>query len=138
MLLNTKHMNKPVDIDAYIASFPDDVQNLLTTLRTAIQKAAPTAEEKISYGMPAFTYNGKNLIYFAGYKNHIGLYPGAGAVKAFAKEIAIYKNANGSVQFPLTKKIPVTLISNIIKFRIEEIKAKEALKLISKKAKAHK
>lgn len=128
-------MNKPANIDEYIASFPEEVQQLLEFVRKTVQKSAPTAEEKISYGMPAFTFNGKNLIYFAGYKNHIGFYPGAGAIKAFANEIAIYENAKGSVQFPLTKKMPATLIGKIIKYRMEDIKAKGGLKSIIKKTK---
>jgi uncharacterized protein YdhG (YjbR/CyaY superfamily) len=109
----------PKDIDDYIAGFPAEVRELLEQMRAAIKKAAPQAEEKISYRMPAFFLNG-NLIYFAAFKNHIGLYPGAGAVESFKQELSVYRGAKGSVQLPLDKPIPSDLIERIVKFRIEE------------------
>jgi uncharacterized protein YdhG (YjbR/CyaY superfamily) len=107
------------DIDNYIASFPKNTQKLLDQLRKTIRKAAPEAEEVISYQMPAFRLH-KILVYFAGYKNHIGFYPGASGIEAFKKELTDYKGGKGSVQFPLDKPLPLGLIAKIVKFRVNE------------------
>jgi uncharacterized protein YdhG (YjbR/CyaY superfamily) len=106
------------NIDEYIATFPVEVREVLEKVRATIQKAAPKAEEAISYDIPTFKLNG-NLVHFAGYKNHIGFYPGAAGIAAFKKEIASYKNAKGSVQFPLDKAIPYGLITKIVKYRVK-------------------
>jgi uncharacterized protein YdhG (YjbR/CyaY superfamily) len=118
------------DIDKYITSFPKDTQKNLEQLRTIIRKAAPKAEEVISYNMPAFKYHGI-LVYFAGYKNHIGFYPTSSGIKAFQKELSRFKYSKGAVQFPIDKPLPFDLISKIVKFRVKEIleKAKEKTKL---------
>jgi uncharacterized protein YdhG (YjbR/CyaY superfamily) len=115
------------DVDTYIAGFPKETQKLLSQLRATIRKAAPAAEEMISYRMPAYKYKGV-LVYFAGYNHHIGFYPGAGGIEHFKKEIAIYKNAKGSVQFPLDKPLPLQLITNIVKFRAIQNVQKEKIK----------
>lgn len=107
------------DIDSYIAMFPQDVQDLLQQLRETIRKAAPQAEEAISYHMPTFKLNG-NLVHFAAYKNHIGFYPAPSGLKAFEKEMAKYKHSKGAVQFPLDKPLPKNLISKIVKHRVME------------------
>jgi uncharacterized protein YdhG (YjbR/CyaY superfamily) len=114
----------PQTIDDYIASFPKDIQEILETVRATIQKAAPNATEKISYGMPTFALNGKNLVHFAAFKNHIGFYPVPSGIEKFKKELSVYKGAKGSVQFPLDKPIPYDLISKIVKFRVKENLAK--------------
>ena len=114
------------DIDKYIARFPAQVQQRMTELRAIIKKAAPGAEEIISYKMPAYTYYGI-LIYFAGYKNHIGFYPRASAIEKFKKELAVYKNAKGSVQFPLNKPLPVKLINKMLAFRVKENESGEKI-----------
>lgn len=106
-------------IDEYIAQFPKSTQVLLKTLRTTIKKAAPKAEEKISYGIPTFTLSG-NLVHFGAYKNHIGLYPSPSAVIAFKKELTEYKTSKGSILFPLDKPLPLLLINKIITFRVKE------------------
>ena len=111
--------DEAIDVDAYIAGFPKDTQTLLEQLRTAIMKAAPDAEEVISYQMPAYKYFGM-LVYFAGYKNHIGFYPGAAGIEAFKKELSIFKGAKGSVQFPLDKPLPIQLIAKIVAFKVKE------------------
>ena len=111
--------NKPNNVDEYIAGFPGDIQTILEQVRTAIRKAAPKAEEVISYQMPAFKLHGM-LVYFAGYKNHIGFYPTSSGIKAFTKELSVYKGAKGSVQFPLDKPLPLGLITQIVKFRVAE------------------
>ena len=118
-------MKKPKDIDEYISSYPIETQKLLEQIRTTIKRAAPQADEVISYAIPAFKWNGK-LVWFAGYSKHIGFYPGASGIKTFKKELSIYKGAKGSVQFPLDKPLPLRLITKIVKFRVKEnlLKAK--------------
>lgn len=108
-----------VTIDEYISSFPEEVQIKLEQIRSTILKAAPLAEEVISYGMPAFKYHGI-LMYFAAYKNHIGFYPTGSGIKNFKNEISVFKTSKGTVQFPLDKKVPLSLISKITKFRVKE------------------
>ena len=112
-------MKKASNINQYIASFPKGVQKLLEQVRMTIRKAAPQAEEVISYGMPAFKLNGM-LVWFAAHTNHIGLYPKATGIEAFKKELSRYKWAKGSVQFPLDKPLPLGLITKIVKFRVKE------------------
>jgi uncharacterized protein YdhG (YjbR/CyaY superfamily) len=112
-------MKKPKSIDEYINGFPDEIQDILTQIRTTIKKAAPQAEEVISYGMPAFRMNGI-LVWYAAHSKHIGFYPKVSAMNKFMKALACYKVAKGSVQFPLDKPMPLELISRIVKFRIIE------------------
>lgn len=107
-------------IDEYVAGFPLETQAILAQIRSTIQKAAPAAEEAISYAMPAFKLNGKPLVYFAGYKNHIGFYATPTGHKAFEKELSIYKQGKGSVQFPIDKPMPLDLIARITKYRLTE------------------
>lgn len=109
---------KAIDVDGYIAGFPKDTQKMLKQLRETIIKATPGAEEVISYQMPAYKYHGM-LVYFAGYKNHIGFYPTTSGIEAFKKELSVYKGAKGSVQFPLDKPLPLQLITKIVKFRMK-------------------
>lgn len=109
----------PKNIDEYIAMFPSDIQEILNELRATIKKAAPEAEEVISYQMSAFKYYGM-LVYFAAFKNHIGFYPMASGIETFKKELSVYKGAKGSVQFPLDEPMPLGLITKIVKFRIRE------------------
>ncbi len=109
----------PQTIDEYIAGFPPDVQTILQKIRATIRKAAPRAEETIKYRMPTYTLNG-NLVFFAAFRHHIGFYPIPSGVEAFKKELAPYKQAKGSVQFPLDKPIPYGLITKIVKFRVKE------------------
>ncbi len=122
------------DVDSYIAGFPPDTQEQLQHIRNIIKKVAPKAEEVISYQMPAYKLDGM-LVYFAGYKGHIGFYPTPSAIKAFKDELSIYKGAKGSVQFPLGEKLPASLITKIVKFRIAENKAAALIKAESKKIK---
>jgi uncharacterized protein YdhG (YjbR/CyaY superfamily) len=105
------------DFDEYIAGFPVEVQKLLETLRTTIHKAAPRAGEAIKYQIPTFTLNG-NLISFAAYKNHIGVYPAPRDVPEFKSELAAYKGNKSTLQLPLDKPIPVDLISRIVKYQL--------------------
>lgn len=108
-------------ITKYISQFPDETQDILQKIRALILDTAPLAVESISYGMPAYKLNKKPLIYFAGYKNHIGIYATPTSHSEFAKELAGYKQGKGSVQFPLTKPMPYDLIERMIHFKISEI-----------------
>ncbi|RYU89212.1 hypothetical protein EWM62_12805 [Mucilaginibacter terrigena] len=112
-------MNKPKDVDEYIGSFPAGVQQKLQQVRNAIKKAAPHAKEIISYSMPAYKQHG-NLVYFGGWENHVGFYPGAGAIVQFKNDLAAYKGAKGSVQFPLDEPMPLSLIAKIVAYRVKE------------------
>ncbi len=114
---------KTNNIDEYINNFPENVQNILTEIRTIIQKIVPEASEKISYGIPTFYLNG-NLIHFAAYKNHIDFYPGVSGIEKFQKEISVYKNSKGAVQFPLKEDLPIDLIKKMVTFRVNENKIK--------------
>jgi uncharacterized protein YdhG (YjbR/CyaY superfamily) len=107
------------NIDEYIADFPDTTREMLTQLRFTIKDAAPKAEEAISYGMPAFKLNGV-LVYFAGYKNHIGFYPTGSGIAAFKEALADYKCSKGTAQFPLDRRLPLGLIKKIVKHRVKE------------------
>jgi uncharacterized protein YdhG (YjbR/CyaY superfamily) len=119
-------------IDEYIAQFPEEIQEILKTLRKVIKEAAPDAKEKISYQMPTFDLYG-NLVHFAAHKNHIGFYPDPSGIDAFKDELSKYKGAKGSVQFPLEKPLPYELISRIVKFRVAENMKKAEDKLKKKK-----
>lgn len=106
-------------VDEYIAGFEPPIQQRLEQLRQTIKKAAPFAEELISYMMPAYKYHG-SLVYFAGYKNHIGFYATPNGHEAFKKELSVYKQGKGSVQFPLNEPLPLSLVSKIVKFRVKQ------------------
>ena len=118
---------KPASIDEYISAFPVETQQLLEQIRTIVKSVAPEANEVISYSMPAFKLNGI-LVYFAGYKNHIGLYPLASGIEVFKDELAAFKWAKGSIQFPLNKPLPVDLITRIVSFRADENRRKKRKK----------
>ena len=121
-------MKTSKDIDAYIAGFPTDVQQILEKIRKTIRKAAPEAEETISYLIPTFNLKGRYLIYFAAYKKHIGLYPAPRGNERFKKELSRYEGGKGTVRFPLDKPIPLALITRIVKFRIKQNLEREKLK----------
>ena len=114
-------------IDEYIATFPKETQRILEDIRAAIKAAAPEAQEKISYQMPTFFLNG-NLVHFAAFKNHIGFYPVPTGIAKFKKELSVYEQGKGSVQFPLDRPMPLDLITKIVKFRVKENLAKTAAK----------
>jgi len=107
-------------IDEYIATFPKDTQKILETLRATITAAAPDTEEKISYNIPTFTLNGKYLIYFAGWKTHISIYPIPTGSEAFNKQVSKYVEGKGTLKFPIEKPLPLKLITRIVKYRVAE------------------
>jgi uncharacterized protein YdhG (YjbR/CyaY superfamily) len=115
-------------IDEYIETFPEDIQAILQKMRRTIREAAPGAVEAISYRMPTFKLNGRNLVHFAAFKSHIGFYPIPSGIEAFKEELSPYKQGKGSVQFPLDKPIPYSLVEMIVRHR-----AKEELEKIKRK-----
>jgi uncharacterized protein YdhG (YjbR/CyaY superfamily) len=112
--------SKVSSIDEYIDTFPEDIQAVLHQVRKTIKAAAPKAGEKISYGIPTFTMNGKYLIYFAGWKSHISIYPIPVGDDSFNQEVAPYISGKGTLKFPLDKPIPLKLITKIVKLKVAE------------------
>ncbi len=107
-------------IDEYISTFPEEVQAALEQVRQAIHKAAPEATETISYNMPTFDLGGKHLVFFAGWKQHISLHPVPAGDEAFQQELAHYKRAKGTIQFPLEKPIPYDFVEQLVTFLMKE------------------
>jgi uncharacterized protein YdhG (YjbR/CyaY superfamily) len=107
-------------VDEYITSFPKDIQSLLNTIRATITETAPKAVESISYGMPSYKLNGKPLVYFAAFKNHIGFYATPSGHTQFTKELSAYKQGKGSVQFPIHQPLPFDLIKRMVEFKVLE------------------
>ena len=120
-------------VDEYIGTFPEDVRTILNELRQAIKESAPEAEETINYQIPTFTLHG-NLVHFAAFQNHIGFYPTPSGMEAFRKELASYKGAKGSIQFPIDRPLPLVLIPRIVEYRVKEnIERKQKKKSSGKK-----
>jgi uncharacterized protein YdhG (YjbR/CyaY superfamily) len=124
----------PESVEAYISGYPTEIQKKLNDIRKVVKKTAPEAVEKISYGMPAFTYKGI-LLYFAVHTNHIGLYPYPSAMEAFKIELAQYHSAKSTIRFPLNKPLPLKLISEIVAFRVQENTMKDQIKKKTKNKK---
>ncbi|MGO9111970.1 MAG: iron chaperone [Thermoguttaceae bacterium] len=127
-------MAAPNDIDAYILQFPTDVQKILLTVRETIRNAAPTAKEVISYQMPALRQHGI-LVYFAAWKNHIGLYPPISGDVAIEKAVAKYAGPRGNLQFPLNEPIPYNLIKRIVRLRVKQDRERAEAKRDKRKKK---
>lgn len=111
-------------IDEYIKQYPNDVQEKLYEIRAIIKGVIPESVETISYKMPTFKINNQAVVYFAGFKSHIGFYPFPSGVEYFRKESKDYKTAKGSIQFPLDKPLPVDLIKKVVQFRVDELRNK--------------
>ena len=107
------------DIDEYLANFSGETRKKLDEVRKIFKEVTPEAKEKIAYGIPTFTLNGKNLVHFAGYETHIGFYPGSGPIAELKEELSAYKTSKGTVQFPLDKPLPLDLIRKITEFCVE-------------------
>ena len=125
---NTKFTSVP----EYFSAQPKGIRDILESIRTIIKKAAPEAEEVISYGMPAFKQNGM-LVFYAVWKSHIGFYPSGSGIKNFAGELSKYKTSKGAIQFPLSEPLPVDLISRIVALRLKENEEKARIKALAKK-----
>jgi len=115
-------------VDEYLSTFPESTQSKLQGLRMAIKRAAPGADEVISYNMPAIKMSGV-LVYYAGYKGHIGFYPTASPIVVFKKELSAFEVSKGAVRFPIDKPIPLGLVSKIVKYRVKEDQEKANAKL---------
>jgi len=112
-------------MDKYIGAFPENVQSILEKLRETVRQAAPEAVESISYDMPTFKLDGKRLVYFSAWKNHIGFYSIPEGNVAFRKELSPFEGPNGSLRFPLDKPIPYDLVKKIVLFRVKEVRGKK-------------
>lgn len=108
-------------IDEYIKEFSPEIQKILLIIKLIIRDLAPNAEETISYQIPTFKLNKKNLVHFAAFKKHIGFYPIPSGIEAFKEELSLYESGKGSVKFPLSNPIPFDLIKKMVEFRIKEI-----------------
>lgn len=120
------HHSTPTSIDDYISTFSPEVRAILERIRATIRKAAPGAEERISYQMPTFTLMGP-LVYFGAFKEHIGFYPPVRDEK-LKREAAIYAGGKGNLRFPLDKPIPYALIGKIVRARVSEYQEREDAK----------
>jgi uncharacterized protein YdhG (YjbR/CyaY superfamily) len=107
-------------IDEYISAFPEDIQDSLQEMRRTISEAAPEAKEAISYQMPTFRFNGRNLVHFAAFKKHIGFYPAPSGIEAFADELLPYDVSKGTIRFPLDRPLPLDLVKKIVAYRVQE------------------
>jgi uncharacterized protein YdhG (YjbR/CyaY superfamily) len=125
-------MKTAASVEEYIATAEPKAKKALRDIRKIIRAAAPKAEEVISYQMPGYKQNGM-VVFFAGYKNHIGFYPTGSGIEKFKNEFAKYKWSKGAVQFPLDKPLPVALIKKIVKFKLKENEEKAGLKKSVKK-----
>lgn len=117
----------PESVDDYIAGFPPAVRSVLRKMRATIRKAAPEAEERVSWGMPAYAQDGM-LAFFAAFERHVSFFPGPEGIKRFEKELAPYGTSKGTVRFPLGTPVPYALIARIVKFRVKENRARAAAK----------
>ena len=116
-------MGQVSTIDEYIKLFPRAVSLKLKAVREVIRKIVPNSTEGISYGMPTFKLNNKNLVHFAAYEGHIGFYPTPSGVNKFKNELVKYKTSKGAIQFPLDEALPLAIIQKIVKFRVKEVLA---------------
>lgn len=116
-----KSQNSPQTVAGYIKQFPISQQAKLRQLRELIRSTAPKAVESVSYQMPAYKLNGKPLVYFGGFKGHLSIFALPSGIKAFAKELALYKKTKSSVHFSYEKPLPQALIRKIVKYRVKEV-----------------
>jgi uncharacterized protein YdhG (YjbR/CyaY superfamily) len=117
--------NRFTTIDEYISTFPGEIQAVLEKVRLAIHHAVPEAAEAMSYGIPTFNLNGKHVVFFAGWKRHLSLYPLPAGDEAFQQELSHYKRAKGTIQFPFDKPIPYDFVEHIVTLLIRESPEKE-------------
>ena len=124
---------KAFNVDEYIDRFPVEVQKKLQQIRRTIHKAVPNLEERIRYGFPTFAINGHNVLYLAGHKNHIGLYPAPRENPEFKEVLAEYEGGKGTVQFPYDRPLPLALIAKIARFGVDNL-VKAKMKQVKKSA----
>lgn len=126
-------MNEYADIDQYIAQFPEETRAILEKIRAIIRLEAPTAGEAIRYSIPTFRQDGRNLVHFAAFKDHIGFFPTPSGIEKFARELSQYKMSKGTVQFPRGQPVPYDLIAEIVRFRVGEVAKAQSGKQPAKK-----
>lgn len=114
------------DTDEYIATFPADIREKLQGIRAVIRNAVPDAEEAIRYGMPTFRLNGNNLVHFAAFRDHLGLFPTPSSVEKFKEDLSSYHTSKGTIRFPLDQPVPYDLVERIARFRAEETRKKKS------------
>jgi len=114
---------RPATVDEYISSFPEDIQVILQKVRTVVLEAAPDAQEQISYSMAGYFLQGW-LVWFGGFKSHVGMYPITDALEPIKQELSVYKQTKGGIQFPYKNPIPYPLIGRMVKLLVEDQKAK--------------
>jgi uncharacterized protein YdhG (YjbR/CyaY superfamily) len=118
-------MDKPKSVEEYLDALPDDSRATLEKIRQAIKVAAPMATEKIGYGMPGFSHDGRYLVYYAAFKDHCSFFPASnGVMQEFAKELERYEVSKGTIRFPIGKPLPATLVKKLVKARVREIEAR--------------
>lgn len=103
--------------DEYIVDFPKDVQVILQKIRNLVKQEVPEAKEAMIYGVPGFKYNGKNLIIYAAFKKHIGIYPEPETIEHFKKDLQDYETSKGAIKFPYEKTLPIELLRKIIRYK---------------------
>jgi uncharacterized protein YdhG (YjbR/CyaY superfamily) len=135
--MDTKTKSSFKTVDEYIAHQPENARNKLQQLRHIIKKAAPEAEEAISYQMPAFRFHGI-LVYYAAFKNHYSLFPMTNALEAFKEDLKSYETTKGTIHFSYGKQLPVKLINEIVQFRVKENLVKKEFKDLAKQKKPKK
>ena len=126
---------KANNVDEHIADFPEETQVLLEKIRSTIKKAIPKAEEVISYAIPCFKQDGGYIIYFAGFKSHVSIYPVPKGDEVFNKTVTEYRTGKGTLQFQLDRKLPLSFITKVVKYRLVENKLRAELKAAKKKIK---
>ena len=112
------------EVERYIAQFPEEVQEPLQQIRSAIRAAVPEeTTETMKYGLATFVWKG-NLVHFGAFTNHIGFYPTPSAITAFQAELGSYVTSKGAVQFPLSEPLPLALVTRMVEFRVAENRSK--------------
>lgn len=114
-----KKGSKPTSIDEYIGQFPTEVREVLTELRDLVRATAPEVTERISYGIPTFDLNGRSLVYIAGWRKYVSVYPATAAVRrALGEELEPHLSGRGTLRFPLTTPLPSDLIRRVVEARV--------------------
>lgn len=132
--MDSKSKTGITTVNEYFSTLPEQARNTLELLRKTIKKAAPEAEEVISYQMPAFKFHGV-LVYYAAFKNHYSFFPASKVIEKFKHKLTAYKTSKGTIQFPFGQPLPADLITEIVQFRVKENLEKQLAKISAKSKK---